>query len=542
MKTFKRTHAGSARSRLSDSRKRHLGTAAGFARDEEGSLIIFGLFIFVLMLLGCGMGLDLMRLETARVKLQTTVDRAALAAANLNQELPPEQVVADYFDKAGLAEFLTGVTVTESAGLRNVAVDTSLDMSTHFMGLAGVETLPARAYGAAEESIGDVEISMVLDVSGSMNRYNRLVNLKKAAGEFVDTVYSTPTSGYVTTSVIPYSTQVNAGASLLAQYNLGTDTHDDSHCVNFEDGDFDESGLSTTDELEQTQHFDPWYNSADLRLPVCRAEAGVDILAWSIDPVEIKSRINAFQAGGNTSTDVGVKWGNALLDPGSQGVVNELVNLGEVDTRLRGHPLPIGDSMKVLVVMSDGVHTQQYYVKPDYRGNKPSNVWAHYTGGGNPEVSIWSGNGPAPDPGNDWVLAANEFYYPSTDSWGNQPIGAAAADRMTYQELWAEFPVKYHAYQHIEPMAGAAARNEVLNRVAYVQPSIKNDRLLRACSVAKAQNAVVYTIGLEVTSASGALLEACATSPNHYFLVDGQDLSYAFKSIAGAINLLRLTQ
>ena len=84
-----------------------------FARNEDGSFIIFGLFMFVLLLLACGMGLDMMRLETARVKLQTTVDRAALAAANLNQELPPQDVVADYFEKAGIGEFLSGVTVTE---------------------------------------------------------------------------------------------------------------------------------------------------------------------------------------------------------------------------------------------------------------------------------------------------------------------------------------------------------------------------------------------------------------------------------------------
>jgi len=304
---------------------------AGFRRDEDGSLIIFGLFMFVLLLLACGMGLDLMRLETARVKLQTTVDRAALAAANLNQELPPEDVVADYFEKAGIGEFLDGVNVTEDVGFRNVQVDTALDMPMHFMSLAGVNELPAPASGAAEESIGDVEISMVLDVSGSMSRYGRLSNLKLAAEDFVDTVYASTTRGIVSTSIVPYATQVSAGPELLSRYNLGVETHNDSHCVNFEQDVFTDMSLSTTVAMEQTQHFDPWYQSQDLQLPVCREEAGVDILAWSRDPIEIKDWVNAFTAGGNTSTDIGVKWGNALLDPGSRNVLHSLADDDIVD-------------------------------------------------------------------------------------------------------------------------------------------------------------------------------------------------------------------
>ncbi len=515
-----------------------------FARNEDGSFIIFGLFMFVLLLLACGMGLDMMRLETARVKLQTTVDRAALAAANLNQELPPEAVVADYFEKAGIGEFLSGVTVTEDVGFRNVQVDTSLDMPMHFMSLAGVNTLPAPAWGAAEESIGDVEISMVLDVSGSMGRYSRLDNLKLAAEDFVDTVYGTTTRGIVSTSIVPYATQVNAGQELLPRYNVVPSMHGDSYCVNFEQDVFGDMGLSTTVALEQTQHFDPWYTSQDLRLPVCREDAGVDILAWSRDPAEIKARVNAFTAGGNTSTDVGVKWGNALLDPGSRDVLHSLADDGLVDDSLRGRPFQYGsaDAMKVLVVMSDGVHTQQYYMKPPYRGAILTDVWATFDGNAVDEFSIWSGDGPAPDEANNWQTPDNEFYHPGTRTWDNQPVGGSDARRLTYQELWASVTVRYHAENHIRPVHGVAGRNEILNSYTYIRPSDKNDNLLEACGAAKTEGVVVFTVGLEVTQASGDLLEACASSPNHYFLVDGKDLSYAFKSIAGQINQLRLTQ
>ncbi|MDG2452861.1 MAG: Tad domain-containing protein, partial [Paracoccaceae bacterium] len=60
-----------------------------FARDEDGAFIIFSLFMFVLMLLTAGMALDLMRYETHRARLQGTLDRAVLAAADLDQTLSP---------------------------------------------------------------------------------------------------------------------------------------------------------------------------------------------------------------------------------------------------------------------------------------------------------------------------------------------------------------------------------------------------------------------------------------------------------------------
>jgi len=48
------------------SRKRRM-SLAGFRRDEDGSIIMFSLFLFILMILIGGMAVDLMRFETRRV-------------------------------------------------------------------------------------------------------------------------------------------------------------------------------------------------------------------------------------------------------------------------------------------------------------------------------------------------------------------------------------------------------------------------------------------------------------------------------------------
>ena len=59
------------------------GRLTDFGKSESGAMIIFGLIIFVLMLLIGGMAVDLMRFESTRSKLQSTADRASLASRDL---------------------------------------------------------------------------------------------------------------------------------------------------------------------------------------------------------------------------------------------------------------------------------------------------------------------------------------------------------------------------------------------------------------------------------------------------------------------------
>ena len=55
---------------------------ARFARDEEGSLIILSLQIFLIMMITTGIAIDIVRQEERRTLIQATLDRAMLAAAD----------------------------------------------------------------------------------------------------------------------------------------------------------------------------------------------------------------------------------------------------------------------------------------------------------------------------------------------------------------------------------------------------------------------------------------------------------------------------
>lgn len=85
-----------------------------FRDDEDGSMILFGLYLFSAVVLLSGLALSVIAHEETRIRLQSTIDASVLAAADLNQQLDPRSVVVDYFDKTGLTENLKRVEVTPS--------------------------------------------------------------------------------------------------------------------------------------------------------------------------------------------------------------------------------------------------------------------------------------------------------------------------------------------------------------------------------------------------------------------------------------------
>ena len=91
-----------------------------FARREDGSLLVFGLFLFATFFLMSGMAVDLMRTENRRAALAQALDRCTLNAAALRQTLDPEAVVRDFIIREDLLLFLEDVNVTNGVGQRTV--------------------------------------------------------------------------------------------------------------------------------------------------------------------------------------------------------------------------------------------------------------------------------------------------------------------------------------------------------------------------------------------------------------------------------------
>ncbi|TMV08037.1 hypothetical protein FGK63_11360 [Ruegeria sediminis] len=542
-----------------------------FHRDERGSVTILSVFLFLIILMVAGIGVDLMRYERDRAILQSTLDRAVLAAADLDQKLPPTEVVSNYLDKAGLSGKFPTPTVNSGIGYRKVTANAQIDVPTFFMHLSGVDMLNAPALSSAEESIGGVEISLILDVSGSMNSYSRLTNLKVAAKDFVDQMVNNTEDGKLSISIVPYATQVSVPQNIFSQYNT-TGTNNYSRCINFAASDFNATAISQTAPLQRTMHFDPWQDT-DRRdngqflgqstntnsyygRPVCEAWASREIMPFQKNATTLKNYIDSFVARGNTSLDIGMKWGTAMLDPAFRPVVNSLIAAGDVDAGFNTRPANYnsGDTLKVIVLMTDGNNTSQYYIDENYRSGM-SNIWW------NAQEKVYSVYDPQSD----------SYYWPDYDDlnayrWQDHPYGndnkhkdcnsyscwtdnedePGEAVRLDYPELWARTSLKFNVQEHYYPwMNDSTARSIWEYGVrSYYNDTIKDVRTKAICDAAKAGNKgiILYTIAFEAPSEGKAVLKYCASSDSHYYDVKGLEISDAFASIASSIRKLRLTQ
>lgn len=521
--------------------------ASQFRREEDGSLIAFSLFIFVAMLMFGGIAVDLMIYENERTHIQNSTDRAVLAAANLNQSVDPKLVVQDHLAKVGIQVDQDDINVVEVGAApvitgRQVSVTVNGSYNTMLMNLVGVEQLAFSATSEAEESVRDIEVSLILDVSGSMGWNSKLANMQTAAKDFVDEILAGADDNRVSLSLVPYATQVSAGPELLALMNT-THSHNFSHCVNFGTADFRRTDIDNTAPLSQTAHFDPWRSYRDrqsILYPVCRNESSVDIMPWSNNALALKSQIDALQAEGNTSIDIAMKWGTALLDPSMNAHLNGLIanpNV-EIDTAfsVRPHPYTYPNSLKFIVLMTDGINTDQPYLRNPFKtGTSP---YARH-----PETNDLYMLREEPGDRDRDGRWGEDWYNISDRRWENSPFSSEPGVALSWLEAWASMSMSWRAYAEYHQTYDADDYYDNLYGPRdWVRAATKDDRLEDICNAAKGQGIVVFTIGFEVTDHSANVMRSCASTPNHFYRVEGLDIEYAFASIANQINQLKLTQ
>ncbi|MEO1314172.1 MAG: hypothetical protein AAFV27_09895, partial [Pseudomonadota bacterium] len=396
----------------------------------------------------------------------------------------------------------------EIAGGRKISATASYDLDTFFLHMVGFDEIGVAVANQAEQAASDIEISLILDVSGSMTQDSswnaggtRLTDLQDAANKFIDTVMTDDNKDRTTISIVPYSAQVNLSDDLASVYNINRH-HTYANCVNFATTDYADRAISTSTSLAQTEHFSD-YNRTEYywvtvtrwewqrtrwgwrQVPVRRYEQRSrqvpanflcpddinQVLPFSNDKTALKAAINNLQPENWTAAYTGMKWGVALLDPSAQPVVNKLIQQGKLSSEFTGWPRSWTDgrTRKIIVLMSDGRNTIQYRPNADGYASQTPDYW-------------------------------NETGFPS---------------------YWLE----------------KAIDNE--------NDGKGDDYLEDICDAAKASsNAIIYTVGFELqTSAdAAAALSNCASSPSTAYLVEGVNIDLAFANIAAQIENLKLTR
>ena len=572
---------------------------ARFKRDEDGGMIIFALFMFVLMLMAGGMAVDFMRFETTRTKLQGTIDRAVLAAADMDQELSPAAVVQDYFAKSGMTPFLTGTPlVEEGLNYRRVSAEAHATMTMLFADLMLIFTDPdmvpfrstivTPAVSAAEERVTNVEVSLVVDVSGSMNSNNRFYNMQQAAYEFIDTIMANngiPEEGLMSMSIVAYSSVVNLGSAVAPYYNIDT-LHEYSNCVLLPDSVFASTalpmgghGFAGTIPYTQVSHYEQWYDYSlgeTLYEPICFPGEENAVIVHSTSADDLKDMIRGLDVYGNTAIDLGMKWGTAFLDPGTRPLVTGLIGSNDVQDVVLGRPMNFGlsDNLKVIVLMTDGQNTTEYDLAEPYKSGM-SPIWFDRDGSwesigdvSKNDISILvDDDGSANDFSDDTFFWLDQPYwnryhdypqgYPDYVVDGPNGLSIGVGQGVAYPDF-----VHHASWQDIYANWSLSRIDDVFFREAYYRYAISyndykaasyadysvvngyeaDERLSDICEEARNRNIVVYTVAFEAPSGGQNALRDCATSVNTYFSASGTDISAVFAAIASDIRSLKLIQ
>ncbi|MDC0136176.1 Tad domain-containing protein [Sulfitobacter sp.] len=474
-------------------------------------MTVFAITVILLTLIVGGIGVDLMRNEMERVRLQNTADRAVLAAADLDQSQDKTAVVLDYFDKAGAGHLVSASDVTVSPGLSNrtVSVDMLNSTPTNFMTLVGISQLPLPTRAAAIDNAPNIEISLGLDISGSMRFNEKMDKLRPAAQNFVAEVLKGDAATRTSVNFVPYAGQTNPGPAMFDYLNgtrVPVTALDEiaggipysvsngqlpadfiggvgsqpgvpyvfpnvSSCLDIDPVDFSGIGLPTAGLFDQTAHFMNWAISLEeddvhigeeMEWGWCPQD-NTPIQYMSNNRAALQDTIQNMRMHDGTGTHYAMKWALALLDPNSVPAMDAMIAANLAPAEFTGRPASFSDdtTTKYIVLMTDGAITEQV-----------------------------------------------------------RPLDPLLDRNLT---------------DHL--------RNSDKEQITTAGTNIQS--FYEQCNLAKAQSprpVTIFTIAFSASGEAQTQMRNCASSPSHFFNADNNNISDTIGNIARQINQLRLTQ
>lgn len=479
---------------------RRLNWFKHFREAQQGNVVMIFALSLIPVLMVAGSAIDLSRIQTAKMQTATLLDQAVLAATNLSSTDDPETLVKTWMESQisqfgyRVEDLDVQVNAVVALNSKSVSATAALTVDTAIMHMFGRDQVTIEVASAAVQSIPNIEIAMVLDISSSM-RGGRLTSLKTASNEFVDIMLTDTTKDATSISVVPFGGTVNIGTTLFNKFAVRTTdfgTITDPNILEYDIGtgvetsDFRFTAGNTCIEAIQTDYstamlpnysrgqvpdFWRWWNNH----PWCPEDASA-IYYNSNDATAIKAHLNGMVLSDGTGMDIGTLWGLKVLSPSFR---------GELGGDFADRPLDFDadQSKKVMIVMTDGAITAQNRPEDVTIGNVHSNRASNNA----PHVSAFSNQG---NRGNMQTTRAKGNA--STTSANNSGVG----------------------------------------------------RFKKSCEAAKAENVLVFTIGFQIRAGSlpDKILEECASTPEYYYHVEGLDLSSTFQAIASQVNALRITE
>lgn len=198
--------------RLGGALVRAAGRLRGFRSDRRGALAVWvalGLIPMCLLVFGV---FDLSRMSVERRRLQDSLDAATLIAA---RSTATDTATLTTLGNAALTSELgktaTSASFVGSTNGKQVTGTASVTIAPIILGLIGKKELTVGAQSVVVRAANNLEIALVLDITGSMSG-TRISDLKTAATDLVDIVVQDVQDPYYSkVAIVPYSMGVNVG-------------------------------------------------------------------------------------------------------------------------------------------------------------------------------------------------------------------------------------------------------------------------------------------------------------------------------------------
>ncbi|WP_428672681.1 pilus assembly protein TadG-related protein [Roseibium sp.] len=344
-----------------------------FSKDNRGAVLpVFGVMVIMVVLIA-GIAVDVSRTVNAREKMSYALDAAALAAAS---ELSTTEMTNDEIKAALAASFKANLSDAEflDEAMKNISfvvdsdkgiitVSSSATLSNYFIDIGGYmkESLGPEtfAFGTSSQvsySRYDVELAMVVDVTGSMS--SEMDSLRTASASVVNILIpegTKPKDSKVRISLVPYSQGVNLGSYASAVTNgeasyqncvnerEGTEKYTDA-IYNY-DGTASEFFHGTPDYFVRDYGYKESWKSGYDKCP------GNELLPLTSTRSTLVDAIAGLNDGGGTGGQTGIAWGWYTLSP-------NWAPLWPTDSE----PESYGDGniLKFALIMTDGDFNAEY--------------------------------------------------------------------------------------------------------------------------------------------------------------------------------------
>lgn len=313
--------------------------AKKFCNNESGSFLpLFGVVSFTLMM-SAGVAMDYSRIVHTKSRILAATDSAVLAAGNaMVRGANSPAKVRKIFDNFLVSNLSSSTDIAAGYKVDKFIADfdtgavtavVSSDVPMYMAAIAGYEKIPVSAQSKVVFSASAVEVSMMLDVTGSMGG-SRLAAMKVAAKSAIDLLMpKNDKSGKVRIGLVPYSEAVNARKYYAKKVTNGAS----SKCV-----------------TERANNTDAKPVGANVIVNNSWRCPDVEIRPLTANRNKLKSDIGKYQAGGATAGHIGVAWSYYMLSEKWQSVWKKKARPADYDSGTK----------KVAILMTDGGFNTYY--------------------------------------------------------------------------------------------------------------------------------------------------------------------------------------